>query len=407
MTAIAASLSDLRIYADISVTREPCLTVYLHDFSEQGPQKDPFVVTYISMIAALGKLVTESKPGPHTPQNPGEDFLEPLRKEFEAFPMHAAQGLMAIAYMVVLLLPEFPNCENGQVRGLRIEVKSVGLPIGGGLGSSAAFSVALSGALLGLRQKVFKDVYSDEVEASLKFTGQQDIPMSVFENNFILGRGGKSVDNDKFLTILNGWAYAAEVVIHGAPSGLDNTTSCFGGALKYQRSTGNFERLPHLPDVKIVLTNTKVPRSTKKLVAGVKDLLDALPGVVRPMFTAVEDISQRFLRLISPGEGEGETKISHADMVSEMSQLVRINHCLLNAMGVGHESLDEVFTVSARHGFACKLTGAGGGGCAITLLDDTKDTWEADREKLRQEVDSLGYDTFLSGIGGEGVQWHM
>ena len=93
-------------------------------------------------------------------------------------------------------------------------------------------------------------------------------------------------------------------------------------------------------------------------------------------------------------------------MVQEISQLMRINHCLLNAMGVGHESLDEVCTVSARLGFACKLTGAGGGGCAITLLDDTKDLWEADRETLRQELDKRGYDTFLSGIGGEGVQWH-
>ena len=66
------------------------------------------------------------------------------------------------------------------MRGLRIEVKSVGLPIGGGLGSSAAFSVALSGALLRLRHKLFKDVYSDEVESDLKVVSQQDFPVNVF-----------------------------------------------------------------------------------------------------------------------------------------------------------------------------------------------------------------------------------
>jgi mevalonate kinase len=163
--------------------------------------------------------------------------------------------------------------------------------------------------------------------------------------------------------------------------------------------------------VKIVLTNTKVPRSTKVLVAGVQGLLEGMPGVITPIFASIEDISQRFLSLIgdnSNGGGGGGSSSSsdRAAVVREMSQLVRINHCLLNAIGVGHRSLDEVFAVSARHGFACKLTGAGGGGCAITLLDDTKDSWEADREVLREEIEGLGYDTFLSGIGGDGVQWH-
>ena len=89
-----------------------------------------------------------------------------------------------------------------------------------------------------------------------------------------------------------------------------------------------------------------------------------------------------------------------------MAQLVRINHCLLNAIGVGHPALDEVFATSARHGCSCKLTGAGGGGCAITLLDDKKQGWIRDRENLRRDIEALGFDTFLSGIGGDGVLWH-
>lgn len=31
---------------------------------------------------------------------------------------------------------------------------------------------------------------------------------------------------------------ASEVVIHGEPSGLDNTTSCFGGAVRLNRTLG-------------------------------------------------------------------------------------------------------------------------------------------------------------------------
>ncbi len=45
-----------------------------------------------------------------------------------------------------------------------------------------------------------------------------------------------------------------------------------------------------------------------------------------------------------------------------------MNHNLLNALGVGHDALTKVHQISASHGFANKLTGAGGGGCSITLL---------------------------------------
>ena len=76
---------------------------------------------------------------------------------------------------------------------------------------------------------------------------------------------------------------ASEVIIHGTPSGLDNTTSCYGGALSYKRPTPGtnspttplFDIIPALPDgLRILVINTKVPRSTKKLVAHVKTLLD-------------------------------------------------------------------------------------------------------------------------------------
>lgn len=52
--------------------------------------------------------------------------------------------------------------------------------------------------------------------------------------------------------------------------------------------------------------------------------------------------------------------------------LMAMNHHLLNAVGVGHPALTAVVDAAASAGphtggFACKLTGAGGGGCAIIL----------------------------------------
>ncbi|RYY73462.1 hypothetical protein EON63_20050 [archaeon] len=53
-----------------------------------------------------------------------------------------------------------------------------------------------------------------------------------------------------------------EVLIHGHPSGLDNTTSCFGGMVKFRKlAEGNdFQIMDQVPVLDILLTNTKVPR---------------------------------------------------------------------------------------------------------------------------------------------------
>lgn len=45
-----------------------------------------------------------------------------------------------------------------------------------------------------------------------------------------------------------------------------------------------------------------------------------------------------------------------------------MNQHHLNALGVGHASLDRLCQVTMAHGLHSKLTGAGGGGCGITLL---------------------------------------
>ena len=92
---------------------------------------------------------------------------------------------------------------------------------------------------------------------------------------------------------------ASEVIIHGEPSGLDNTTCCFGGAVRLNRNVGRFETLKPLPPaVGILLTNTKVPRSTKELVSKVRRLHDQFPDVVRPILESIEGISQEFLAML-------------------------------------------------------------------------------------------------------------
>ena len=51
--------------------------------------------------------------------------------------------------------------------------------------------------------------------------------------------------------------------------------------------------------------------------------------------------------------------------------MIEENQMLLNKLGVGHPKLDELCSVTEKFGLKSKLTGAGGGGCAITLLTDS------------------------------------
>jgi GHMP kinases C terminal len=112
-----------------------------------------------------------------------------------------------------------------------------------------------------------------------------------------------------------------------------------------------------------------------------------------------------------------------------------MNHHLLCALGVGHPSLSTVVNASDECGMACKLTGAGGGGCAITLLPPAKSppplplpsstiesagnvhvhvhaaphtdppASSSKKSALEGALKALGYDTFESSLAGEGVQW--
>ena len=49
-------------------------------------------------------------------------------------------------------------------------------------------------------------------------------------------------------------------------------------------------------------------------------------------------------------------------------KLIDLNQQLLVTLGVSHSSLEQLCHVTAKHGMHSKLTGAGGGGCAFTLV---------------------------------------
>lgn len=170
-----------------------------------------------------------------------------------------------------------------------------------------------------------------------------------------------------------------------------------------------------------------MPKETSKLVAGVRQLKVELPAVVTPIIEAINGISTRVLDAIAEhakgkessssaaaaaagaGAAASAAPASAAALHAELSRLARINHSLLNALGVGHEALDGVARASAARGFVTKLTGAGGGGCALTLLPPSADgdaEAAADVASFSDEMRSHGYDCFETTLGGAGVLIH-
>jgi hypothetical protein len=92
-------------------------------------------------------------------------------------------------------------------------------------------------------------------------------------------------------------------------------------------------------------------------------------------------------------------------LIGKIGSMFRVNHWLLNALGVGHPSLTAVYDTSNMFDLACKLTGAGGGGCAITLLKPSSRT-DSSLENLQSTLASQGFVSFFSEVGGAGVKWH-
>jgi mevalonate kinase len=163
------------------------------------------------------------------------------------------------------------------------------LPVGAGLGSSASFSTCAATALLLLHKRI--DIPAVSQPPPPNSPHRETIPRLIAEE-------------------VNQWAFVAEKILHGNPSGVDNSVAVFGGALAYTRpgfgKKGGMETIQGWVDrvllfymglvynfaswllkksyrsgsLQFLLTNSKVPRDTKRLVAGVAQKKLEVSGVI-------------------------------------------------------------------------------------------------------------------------------
>lgn len=128
---------------------------------------------------------------------------------------------------------------------------------------------------------------------------------------------------------------------------------------------GELTRIKSGMPLRMLITNTNVGRNTKALVAGVSERVCRHPDAMAAVFTAVDSISKELSSIIqSPASDE----LSITENEDKLEELMGMNQGLLQSMGVSHYSIEAVLQTTLKYKLASKLTGAGGGGCVLTLL---------------------------------------
>lgn len=136
-----------------------------------------------------------------------------------------------------------------------------------------------------------------------------------------------------------------------------------GNMIKFK--SGSLTRLTSNMPLKMLVTNTKVGRNTKALVAGVSERALRHPDAMKAVFHAVDSISKDLSTIIQSSVPD---ELSLTEKEEKLEELMEMNQGLLQCMGVSHASIETVLRTTLKYKLASKLTGAGGGGCVLTLL---------------------------------------
>lgn len=195
--------------------------------------------------------------------------------------------------------------------GLKVKVRSE-IPLGSGLGSSAAVSVA-------------------SALAAAKLLGFKPSREKLFEAGF-----------------------RAEKLVHGRPSGIDPAISVYGGLLRFK--AGRVRRVRFQGRLELVVADSGIERSTGVMVEKVRRISSRYPRLFSDMRRAARRIVAEAVDAVSEGDFE------------RLGELLNVNHGLLSAVGVSNSRLERLVYAAREAGaLGAKITGAGGGGCILAL----------------------------------------
>ncbi len=190
------------------------------------------------------------------------------------------------------------------------------LPTCGGLGSSAAFCVALVRA----------------------FNGYYNMKLSPED--------------------INKFAFEGEKAFHGNPSGIDNIIATYGGAIEYTKQKG-FKQISIEKPFYLAIGITGCYSPTKKMVEKDHRFKESDEEYFQELYDRAVDIVKRGRKALATSD----TKL--------IGELMNENHSLLKEIGVSIDLNEEIIRKFLDAGaLGAKVTGGGGGGCCIALAKD-------------------------------------
>lgn len=215
------------------------------------------------------------------------------------------------------------------------------IPAGAGMGSSAALSVAM---LRGVR----------------RFLGEQ-VPESQIISE----------------------AFELERVFHGNPSGVDHSVIAHGGVLCFQKGTAGVNRLEPIAvprRLRLAVGLAGAHAGTAFAVAALRDRARRHPKQYEHIYQGIGEIVEAGRRCLLDGH------------LAALGELMDLNQGYLNALGVSTPAIESLCSMARACGaLGAKLTGAGGGGAVIALMDDNP-------EPVVQAFEAAGFTAFASEI---------
>jgi mevalonate kinase len=153
--------------------------------------------------------------------------------------------------------------------------------------------------------------------------------------------------------------FETEKLLHGTPSGIDNTVVAFEQPVYFVKSRPP-EPIRAARPFQILIGDTGQPSPTKVTVAEVRAAHDRDPHDLDRLFDEIGRVADAARHEIEAGRPES------------LGALMNLNHVLLRELGVSSPELDTLVAAAGEAGATgAKLSGGGRGGNMLALVDES------------------------------------